>query len=179
MPTALPKDSAARWKRVLLVVLEALLIAAILYSIYWWRNRDLLPADSAAVPAFELISLDGAAWTEESLDDGTTVLYFFAPWCTVCKASAHQLRWFQRWSPGESEVVMVALDWTSTSQVREYVADRRIEAPVLLGDARTAAAFRVSGYPTYYVIRNGRVMRRDFGYTTLVGLWWRTRIGTT
>lgn len=179
MPKPLAKASAARWKRVLLVILEALLVAAILFSIHWWRNRDLLPADSAPVPAFELTSLDGDLWTEESLGVGTTVLYFFAPWCTVCKASAHQLGWFRKWFANDVEVVMVALDWASPAEVLEYVADRAIEAPVLLGDARTAAVFRVSGYPTYYVVRNGRVMRRDFGYTTLVGLWWRTRIGTT
>jgi hypothetical protein len=34
----------------------------------------------------------------------------------------------------------------------------------------------VRGYPTYYVIdSSGRIAGRDVGFTTVAGLWWRTR----
>jgi hypothetical protein len=47
--------------------------------------------------------------------------------------------------------------------------------PVLAGDAATGAAYRVHGYPTYYVIdAQGRIARRDTGFTTVAGLWFRT-----
>jgi hypothetical protein len=47
--------------------------------------------------------------------------------------------------------------------------------PVLIGDPATGAAFRVRGYPTYYVLDpEGRVAARDIGLTTAVGLWIRT-----
>jgi deoxyinosine 3'endonuclease (endonuclease V) len=47
--------------------------------------------------------------------------------------------------------------------------------PVLAGDAATGAAWRVRGYPTYYVVdRQGRIARRDLGLTTVAGLWIRT-----
>jgi thiol-disulfide isomerase/thioredoxin len=160
------------------VALEILLVIAIVYSIHWWRTRDLLP-DSGLTPApgFELEDLQGNRWSEESLP-GVTVLYFFAPWCGVCNASAHQLRWFHRWSDGV-RLVLVALDWNSVDEIREYATRHRLEAPVLIGDAATALRFRIGGYPTYYVISDGRIVQRDFGYTTAFGLWWRSlRIGT-
>jgi hypothetical protein len=47
--------------------------------------------------------------------------------------------------------------------------------PVLLGDRATGAAYRIQGYPTYYVIdAEGRVARRDTGLSTVAGLWLRT-----
>jgi hypothetical protein len=46
---------------------------------------------------------------------------------------------------------------------------------VLFGTPATGAAFRISGYPTYYVIdAQGRIARRDFGLSTVAGLWVRT-----
>jgi hypothetical protein len=44
-----------------------------------------------------------------------------------------------------------------------------------VGDPATGAAFRVRGYPTYYVLDSkGRVAARDIGLTTVAGLWLRT-----
>ena len=40
-------------------------------------------------------------------DTGVGVVYFFAPWCAVCNASAHQLRWFDRWLKGEGSLADV------------------------------------------------------------------------
>jgi len=46
---------------------------------------------------------------------------------------------------------------------------------VLLGDGRTAQAWGISVFPSYYMLDDEhRVRRRDFGYSTLLGLWLRT-----
>lgn len=161
-----------------LIVLELTLAVAIIYSVHWWRTRDLLPDEgSTAVPAFQMSDLAGADWTDDALSGRTTVLYFFAPWCRICHASAHQLRWFHRWFGDEVGLILVALDWQSVAEVRDFVDRHDLDVPVLLGDAAVARRFRVPGYPTYYVARDGRVLRRDFGYTTVAGLWWRTGPG--
>jgi hypothetical protein len=78
-----------------------------------------------------------------------------APWCGVCAASSPPLRWFDRWTGGEVQVVLVGLDWSSPQELADY---------------------RIRGYPTYYVLdADGRIAGRDFGYTTAPGLWLRTR----
>ncbi len=166
-----PKETP--WKRRCLVVLEILLLVAIVYSIHGWRTRDLLPDSGITpVPGFELQDLQGNRWSETSLS-GVTVLYFFAPWCGVCNSSAHQLRWFHRWS-GDVRLVLVALDWDSIDEIRDYARKHDLEPPVLVGDPATARRFRIAGYPTYYVISDGHIVRRDYGFSTALGLWWRS-----
>jgi peroxiredoxin len=167
--------------RVLLILLEIGLAIALVYSIYWWRTHSLLPVDEpTAAPALSLTDLAGEAFHVGDLRGKPAVLYFFAPWCTVCNASAHQLRWFDEWLGDDVTLILVALDWDSVDELEDYRRRHRLTAPILLGDASVADAFRVSGYPTYYVLDSGgRVVRRDFGMTTVAGLWWRACVGVS
>lgn len=160
------------WRR----LAEALAVVAVVSGLYLWRSRDLLPADQRVVaPHFDLVDLDGRHWTPDALRGKPAVLYFFAPWCAVCSASAPQLRWFDRWTGDDVQIVLVGLDWSSQSELVHYRAKHDYALPVLAGDAATAAAYRIRGYPTYYVLDSaGRIAGRDFGYTTAPGLWLRT-----
>ena len=56
------------------------------------------------------------------------------------------------------------------------VADRHeLDVDVLLGTPRTASDWGVSVFPTYYLLAGDkRVAHRDFGYSTLLGLWVRS-----
>lgn len=164
---------SARWKR---LILEALVFIVIVAGIQAWRARDLLPAgERSSLPGFELVDLQGRRWSSAELAGKPAVLYFFAPWCSVCAASSPQLRWFDRWRGTDVRLVLVGLDWADAGELRDYATRHRLSMPVLIGDGATGAAFRIRGYPTYYVIdRDGRVARRDVGFTTLPGLWLRT-----
>lgn len=162
-----------RWKR---FALEALVFIVIVAGIQAWRARDLLPADERmAIPAFELTDLEGRTWRSADLAGKPAVIYFFAPWCGVCAASSPQLRWFHRWRGDDVQVILIGLDYGSPSEVREYARKHSLTMPVLFGTPATGAAFRISGYPTYYVIDvQGRIARRDVGLSTVAGLWVRT-----
>jgi hypothetical protein len=71
--------------------------------------------------------------------------------------------------------VLVALDYDSPAAVADYARRHELHMPVLLGNADVAKSWRIRGFPTYYVIdAGGRVARRDFGFSTVPGLWWRT-----
>jgi hypothetical protein len=90
--------------------------------------------------------------------------------------SAPQLRWFDRWFGDSARLVLVAQDYGSAEEVAAWARKHELGMPVLLGDAGTAADYRIRGYPTYYVLDDrGRIAARDFGVSTVVGLWWRTR----
>jgi thiol-disulfide isomerase/thioredoxin len=164
-------------RRLTRLLLESVVVVAIVAGVQAWRARDLLPAgERTAAPPFELEDLGGRTWNAASLAGKTTVLYFFAPWCGVCAASSPQLRWFDRWAGDDVQIVMVALDWSSETELAEYAARHELALPILAGGAQMASDYRVRGYPTYYVIdRSGRIARRDTGYTTAPGLWLRTR----
>ena len=162
-----------RWKR---FALEALVFVVIVAGIQAWRARDLLPADErTAVPAFELTDLEGRTWRSTDLPGKPAVIYFFAPWCGVCAASSPQLRWFHRWRGEDVQVILIGLDYGSRFEVREYAREHSLTMPVLFGTPATGAAYRIRGYPTYYVIdAQGRIARRDVGLSTVAGLWIRT-----
>jgi peroxiredoxin len=164
-------------KRWLLGLLQAAALLLPALALYAWQTRDLLPAgDRIEAPAFELVDVAGGRLDLAALAGRPSVLYFFAPWCRVCAVSAPQLRWFDRWFGGSAQVVLVALDYGSVEEVADYARKHRLDMPVLLGHADTAAAYRIRGYPTYYVLDDrGRIASRDFGVSTLAGLWWRTR----
>ena len=156
--------------------LEVAVAALLIGGVYAWRTAPLLPSGGEiAAPEWSLSDLAGRRWSNADFEGRATVLYFFAPWCAVCNASAHQLRWFERWSGDGAALVLIALDYETPAAVAEYAQRHRLDGPVLLGDAQMAAAFRIYGYPTYYVVNGeGRIVSRDFGYTTLPGLWART-----
>jgi len=104
------------------------------------------------------------------------LVYFFAPWCPYCSASADNLvRLRKMRDASELEIFVVALDWESREQIQQYATEHELNMPVLLGDPEIWSNWKVQGFPTYYVLdREHRVVRRDFGYSTQFGLWWRT-----
>ena len=156
--------------------LEALLVVAIVVGVQAWRARDLLPADQRTLaPDFMLADLQGRTWSTAELRGKPAVIYFFAPWCGVCAASSPQLRWFHRWRGDDVQVLLVGLDWSAPQELQDYARRHELTMPVLIGDRATGAAYRIQGYPTYYVIdAEGRVARRDTGLSTVAGLWLRT-----
>jgi hypothetical protein len=74
-------------------------------------------------------------------------------------------------------VLMVALDWQTITEVQDYVDRHEIAVPVVLGDRKTASDWNIYAFPTYYVLNSEQqVTRRDIGYSTLAGLWWRSLV---
>ena len=165
-----------RRTRNLFLAAELAIVVALVVALHAWRTRDLLPTDErTAAPAFELPLLDGGTVRSADLAGRPTVLYFFAPWCTVCAASAHQLRWFSRLASDRAGVLLIALDWQSAREVEDYVARHGLGLPVALGDASMAATWRIRGYPTYYVLDSERrIAAVDVGVSTVPGLLLRT-----
>jgi thiol-disulfide isomerase/thioredoxin len=163
-------------KRVLRGILQLAVLVVPALAVYAWQSRDLLPATARHdAPDFELPQLGGTTLGPDALEGRPAVLYFFAPWCGVCAASAPQLRWFDRLAGDSARVVLVALDYGDAAEVEDYARKHSLTMPVLLGDPAVAAAYRIRGYPTYYVLdAAGRVAARDFGFSTVAGLWWRT-----
>lgn len=162
-----------RWGSRLLTAVALVAPALLAYA---WQTRDLLPTDQrVAAPSLALPLADGTTFDVAQLEGRPAVVYFFAPWCGVCSASAPQLRWFDA-APGQrTRLVLVALDYDSPAAAAAWAAGRNLTMPVLLGNRATAEAWRIRGYPTYYVLdREGRVAARDVGVSTLPGLWWRT-----
>lgn len=148
---------------------DAFVIAAILMAIGWWQTRDLVAAGQPA-PSLSMASLDGGQESLTPAGSKPLILYFFAPWCGVCAATSHTVRALHR--DPDTEVIAVALSYQTREQVAQYARDQGLdEVPVLLGSTTAARAFRVSSFPTFYVLDEQRNVRsRTVGYTTELGL---------
>jgi len=103
------------------------------------------------------------------------MVYFFAPWCRICAASSGNLNRLRRWrDPDDIEIVAVALDYGSAEEVREYVERHELDVTVVLGDTNVSRQWQIRGFPSYYVLdKEHRIIRRDIGYSTQLGLWLR------
>jgi len=79
-------------------------------------------------------------------------------------------------SSGEkSKVYAVALSYSSIKSVKDYVKENNMKVPVLIGNEKVQAAYKVSAFPTFYFIgKDGSIRAKAVGYTTSLGLWFRS-----
>lgn len=172
-PEPNPRSRLRKWFGALLQLV--LLLLAFL-AIRAYQTRDLLDTDGQPAPELRLPTLAGEEVDLADLGGRPALIYFFAPWCHVCSASADNIRRLRRMRDDDALLILVvALGWQSVDEVRAYAKRHELNVPVLLGDAATQRAWQIVGFPTYYVVNgDGRVVRRDFGYSTQLGLWWRS-----
>jgi len=165
-----------KFKSLLIYCIEAAVLAGILTGIYAYQSRDLLPTDLQQAPALNAPTLSGGFYDLKDHAAATTLVYFFAPWCRICAASSGNIDSLRSLrNDDDLNILLVALDWQTQSEVQEYVDRHEITVPVLLGDRKIASEWNIYAFPTYYILDDEqRVIRRDLGYSTLAGLWWRT-----
>ena len=172
-PDAQPREARSRTYRSLLLNLAVFLLA--FFAISTFQSRNMLAADGHAAPALRGTTLAGEPWDLTDARSRPVLVYFFAPWCRICAASADNLVRLRRWrDAADLEIVAVALDWAGVEDVRAYAERHELNMTVLLGDASIARQWQVYGFPSYYVLDSEhRVARNDVGYTSQFGLWWR------
>lgn len=143
-----------------------------------FQARNMLDTQRQAAPQLRLKTLTGETFDLADTGSRPALVYFFAPWCHYCAASSDNLVRLRRLrDENELDIIVVALDWQDVTEVEVYAKHHKLNVPVLLGDAAVARDWRVFGFPTYYVLDSNRgVAKRDIGYSTQFGLWWRTWI---
>lgn len=157
------------------LLLNAALIVAVFVVAAAFQSRNMLAADGEWAPDLRGTTLAGEHYDLAELQERPALVYFFAPWCRICAASADNLVRLRRWRDAEDlEIVAVALDWRSADEVRAYVERHELNVKVVLGGADVARDWQIQAFPSYYVLDDRRrVLRRDIGYSTQLGLWLR------
>jgi thiol-disulfide isomerase/thioredoxin len=156
------------------LMFDVAVILAIFWTVHAWNTRDL--PDAAAVPRLEARQLDGNGAIEGLPETGPGVVYFFAPWCFYCRHSIGHID--ELVESGEvAWARAVALDYAHPGEVRAFVGEVGLEAPVLLGDARVAREWNIRVFPSYFVMgADGGIESRSVGYATKTGLLVRARL---
>lgn len=103
-----------------------------------------------------------------------TVIYFFAPWCSICHASIDNLQAI--YEKNETiNVIAIALDFMEVSEIEDFVAKHQLTFPIVIGNEQVKQAYKIHGYPSYYVMsEENAVISKSIGYSTELGLYLRS-----
>lgn len=158
------------------LLINALFLIVAFAAVSSFQARNMLSTGGTAAPPLNGPLLQGGSFDLADAGERPTLVYFFAPWCTYCALSSDNLTRLRQWRDDDSLAILtVALDWQDVAEVRDYADRHELDLPVVLGNSRIAADWQVQAFPTYYVVDSNRqVRRRDLGYSTQFGLWWRT-----
>ena len=78
------KKGFGTWAGRMVGWLRTLLLAVLIFwGVTTWQARELVPEKEFA-PQFQLFARDGQIYSLSDAKGKTLLLYFFAPWCTVC-----------------------------------------------------------------------------------------------
>ena len=174
-PTSVPAKLKAlyntKWVGWIVDIGIVLLIFA---AVSWWQTRDHIE-DGQLAPAFSLQPLANSTSdtmvSSESLKGKKTVLYFWAPWCTVCKAQSGIISSLHEKNGEEYNVQSIALSYEQVADVQAYVQEHEVTYPVLLGNPGMSTEWNISAYPTVYILNSkGEVASSTSGITTRQGI---------
>jgi len=158
------------WKK---LSLEIIFFVVVFSALSYWQETSLL--DSKSRPATIIANtLDGQVISFPDTDNmpDKTLIYFFAPWCKVCHISISNLNILRSQVPeSKLDIIIVALDWKSNSEITEYMAEHELTFPVIMGDQQWLQQYKIKGFPTYYVLdKEAQVISRSIGYSSSVGM---------
>lgn len=146
--------------------------------IQYWQTRDLLSKNQTA-PVFTLQDLSGKERSLSEYRGKPVVIYFFAPWCTVCKVSSSNIGYLRKLRDSDKLAILtVGLSFSEAGEIKSFAESHGLNnevLPVLLGDQATADNYKIEAFPTFYFIdAEGRVTSTATGYSTTAGLFFRS-----
>jgi len=150
------------------LAVDVAFLISVFVLISLWQTRNL--PDDEYTPPLALNWLDDMRAESVMVPGQVGVVYFFAPWCFYCRksidnldelVSSGQLAWGR----------VVALEYESLDEVRDFIKETDVNLPVLLGGPQTTKDWQIRGFPTYFVIDgDGKIVSRSVGYSTKIGL---------
>jgi thiol-disulfide isomerase/thioredoxin len=150
------------------LAVDVVLIITVFMLISMWQTRNL--PDDEHTPPLELAWLDDMQADSIMVPGEVGVVYFFAPWCFYCRKSIDNLDELVT-SGNLAWARVVALEYESLDDVREFINETGVHLPVLLGGPQTTKDWQIRGFPTYFVIDGeGKIVSRSVGYSTKIGL---------
>ena len=150
------------------LALQVVIFAVFVFSMQYFQTRQMAVG---RVAQFELLAISQDTVAIPSNNAGQiSLIYFFAPWCRVCKLSMSNLNKIQGEMP-DLNIQIIALDYESKEEVLEFVKGLGISVPVFFGNEDVRQAWSITAYPSYYVLdKNGVIRARSVGYSSKYGM---------
>ena len=135
-----------------------------------YQTRNLLPSGGMS-PNFTVHDLDHNIVTLADVTGKPTLLYFWAPWCGVCKAQSSNISALHKKHGDKYNIYGIALDYGTEEALRQHIETNNIDYPTLTGGRGTAGLFNVNTFPTMYVLSSeGEIKNTVIGYTPTLTL---------
>ena len=159
------------------LLMDAVFIVLVLMVFSWWQNKGSLEATGQPAPDFVLSSLSGDTHRLSDYRGRQVLIYFFAPWCHICRVSAPNLNDLREARNKEELMIfMIAQSYESIAAIETFVEDLDLKVPVLIGHEQQLLDYKIKGFPSYYVVNEaGELASRSIGYSTELGMRLRTR----
>lgn len=162
-------------KKIFKLLIEIVLLIVFIYLISWWQTRNLLAEGQSAPYRDQSVSFLKQAPAPLIAPDKINVLYFFAPWCNICHYSINSL---DNMSSTDVNVIRVALDYQSVTEVTDFIIATNAQGAVALGDQYLQQAYQINAFPTVYVITGeGVIASKSVGFTAAMGTKLRLALG--
>lgn len=158
------------------ILFEASIIVLVLALFSWYQNRGTLAADGALAPDFTLKSVSGETVQLSQLKGKNVLIYFFAPWCSICHMSGGNLNDLRAAREKEDlEILVIGLNYEFEAEIQDFANELQLIMPVLYGNNQQMQDYKIKGFPTYFVIdEEGKITHRSVGYSTELGMRLRT-----
>lgn len=150
------------------LVFDVVVILGVMIAVNAWQSRDLPLGEQA--PTTVLTTLAGEPEINAIPEGSAGVVYFFAPWCGICRHSIGNLDSLVK-DGSIAWASAVALDYENREEVEDFIQETKVSLPTLMGKTQTASDWGIRGFPTYFVIdKDGNISSRSVGYSTSLGL---------
>ena len=160
-----------RTKKYLRVSGQMFLLILFVTGLHYWQSRNMVHG-----PAPRIIDrlLTGEAFDLAAQPGEVTYIYFWAPWCPVCKLQDSSIDAIAR----DYRVITIASWADNKKEVIEYMGQRKLDFPVIVDEqGEWAALYGVKAVPAgFYMDRNADIRFTVSGYTSEMAmrlrLWW-------
>lgn len=144
----------------------AVVVAVMLFFGFHTARRARVAPMGQVAPDFTLETLEGKPVRLSAFRGQAVLLNFWATWCSPCKI---EMPWFielqKQYGPEGLQVVGVAMDDSSKSDIADFVKEMGVNYPILLGKEAVGQDYGgVNVLPTtFFIGRDGRIVAREFG----------------
>ena len=124
------------------------------------EDRKRMQAD------FTLKDLDGKTWTLKHLQGKVVLVNFWATWCPPCRKEMPDLEaLYERFK--DQGLVILSISDEEADKVKPFIAERKIQYPILLDGGKVHKLFEVDGIPKSFVYdREGKLVAESIDMRT-------------
>jgi len=155
--------------------IEIIILLAIIYAVSLFQTKDHVNKGKI-IQDFTLFDLKSQKH-EIKTNNKKKLLYFWAPWCSICKINFSNIDNIYRKYQNQSQkfqIVSIALSYQTQNELENFSQRKKITIPILLGNNEISSLFNITAFPTiYYLDENNKVVNSLSGYTTEIGMWLR------